>query len=327
MKKRGCIKQMNFTEHEVQIKGEYLLAGTLSIPQGEQNRYPVVVMLHASGDVDRDENAESMPINAFKEISQLLAEEGFAVLRFDKRGVGKSEGEYLTAGFFDLVEDAKAVIEFVKEQPQIDPNQVILLGHNEGCIIAPVINNTHPVQGMIFLSPLTEPLVKTIEWQREKIIEDIRNTKGLQGIMLRILKVEKKFRKVNQQLVFQIRNSKGPVINYKGQDINAKWYREHTEFDVRDYLSDITCPVLAVTGTKDVQVKIEQTKEICDLVQGKCEAHLLQDMTYVLRKTDLEPRIQTILNDYKNQVQKPVDAELKQVIKDWLQKWKMELNT
>ncbi|MBP1931374.1 alpha/beta hydrolase [Ammoniphilus resinae] len=315
---------MNFIEQEVEIQGEYRLAGTLSIPQGEQAPYPVVVLLHASGDVDRDGNTETMPMNAFKELSELLAEEGFAVLRYDKRGVGKSEGEYLAAGFFDLVEDTKAMIEFVKEHPQLDPHQLILLGHNEGCLIAPVINQTHPVQGMILLSPSTEPLAKTIAWQRGKMIEDIRNTKGMQGIMLRILKVEKKFRKVNQQLVHQINNSKGSVIDFKGKDINAKWYREHTEFNVREYLSEVNCPVLAVTGTKDVQVKIDQTKEICELVKGKCEAHLVQDMTYVLRKTDLEPRIQAILNDYKNQVKKPVDPELKQLIKDWLKKWKTE---
>lgn len=313
---------MKKIEQEVQIEAEYALAGTLTLPDNGAEKHPVVIMVHGTGEVDRDENARRMPINVFKEMSDLAVDHGFATLRYDKRGIGKSEGSYLEMGLYDLIDDAEQVVRFADVHPAIDGDKVILLGHSEGCVLAPAVHRKRHVQGMIMLAGAAEPLAETTAWQREALKHDIRSKTGFEGFILRLLKVDEKMEKMNDQMMEKITSTSEPVVRFKGKKVNAKWNREHGNFDVREYLGDITCPVIAITGTKDVQVKSGDAAKICDLTGGPCESHIIPDLTHFLRKTDKENSISKILNDYKNQVKKPVDEEVKGKVGAWLDAWR-----
>jgi uncharacterized protein len=309
-------------EIEVTIQGQYPLAATLTIPDGNSEKYPVVIMVHGSGPTDRDSNAKGMRLNVFKELSDVIAAEGFASVRYDKRGIGASEGDYLEAGVYDLIDDAQAVVEFVKKHPNIDENHVILLGHSEGSIVSPFVNEKVSVDGMILLAGTAEPLADTMTWQRQEIINDIRSLKGFQGWVTRLINLDEKITKMNDDLTKAILATDHPVIKHKGKKINAKWNREHLQFDVSKPLQKVTCPVLAITGTKDVNVKLSDLEKIKALVQGECETHIIQDMTHMLRKTDVENSISKIMNDYKKSLKQPIDEELKDIIIAWLKNWK-----
>jgi uncharacterized protein len=309
-------------EMEVMVQGEYPLAATLTYPEGESHKYPLVVMVHGSGPTDRDSNAKGMPMNIFKQLSEVVAAEGFASIRYDKRGVGASKGDFYETGVHDLINDAHAVVEFAKKHPKIDSENVILLGHSEGSIIAPFVNEKVSVDGMILLAGTAEPLAETLTWQREEIIKDVRTVKGFQGWLIRLLKVDEKITKMNDDLTVALLASDEPVIKYKGKKVNAKWNREHIQFDVSKPLQKVTCPVLAITGTKDVNVKVSDLEKIKSLVQGECETHIIQDMTHLLRKTDVEHSISKIWNNNKKSVKQPIDSELKDKIISWLRNWK-----
>ena len=127
---------------------------------------------------------------------------------------------------------------------------------------------------------------------------------------------------MNDDLTKALLASDAPVIKYKGKKINAKWNREHIQFDVSKPLQKVTCPVLAITGSKDVNVKVGDLEKIKALVQGECETHIIQNMTHMLRKTDVEYSISKIMNNNKNSIQQPVDRELKDKIIAWLRNWK-----
>jgi uncharacterized protein len=314
--------KMMSKEFEVTIPGQFPLAATLTIPEGSIEKYPLVVMVHGSGPTDRDSNAKGMPMNIFKELSEAVAAEGFASIRYDKRGIGASKGDYYETGVQDLIDDAQAVLEFAKKHPNIDRENVILLGHSEGSILAPFVNEKVPVDGIILLAGTAEPLADTMTWQREEIMNDVRSVKGFQGWLLRLLKVDIKITKMNDDLIKTLLASDEPVIKYKGKKINAKWNREHIQFDVSQPLQKVTCPVLAITGTKDVNVKVSDLEKIKALVQGECETHIIQDMTHMLRKTDVEYSISKIMNHNKKSLKQPIDAELKDKISKWLRNWK-----
>jgi uncharacterized protein len=309
-------------EYEVTIPGQFPLAATLTIPEGSIEKYPLVVMVHGSGPTDRDSNAKGMPMNIFKELSEVVAREGFASIRYDKRGVGASKGDFYETGVQDLIDDTQVVLEFAKNHPKIDEESVILLGHSEGSILAPFVNEKVPVDGIILLAGTAEPLADTMTWQREAIMDDVRSVKGFQGWLLRLLKVDKKITKINDDLTKALLASDEPVIKYKGKKINAKWNREHIHFDVSQPLQKVTCPVLAITGTKDVNVKVSDLLKIKALVQGECETHIIQDMTHMLRKTDVEYSISKIMNHNKKSLKQPIDSELKDKISSWLRNWK-----
>ncbi|MFC3040528.1 alpha/beta hydrolase family protein [Virgibacillus xinjiangensis] len=305
-------------EQQVIIEGNYDLAGTLTLPQEEQEVYPLMVMVHGSGDLDRDENTKHLRINTFKEISDFVVKKGIATLRYDKRGVGESEGDFYKAGLFDLIEDAISLLRFGKNHPQVDAHRIILLGHSEGSIIAPAIHAQEPVSGMVLLAGTAEPLSETTTWQREKMKEDIKNAIGFEGWLLRLLNVDRKIEKLNRKVMDRIENSTEDVIRYRGKKINAKWDREHRQYNIRDYLPQVECPVLAITGTKDVQVKPWDLEEIAELSSGPCDTHLIEDMSHILRRTN-EQRFSKILKDYKRQVKEPIDQEVLEIIGEWLE--------
>jgi pimeloyl-ACP methyl ester carboxylesterase len=113
------------------------LAGTLSQPSGSPNakgRYPAVVLVAGSGFEDRDENIAGIPI--FAQLASGLADAGYYVLRYDKRGTGQSGGREEAATIDDYAEDVRAAVTFLRERKDVDPKRVALFGHSEGAWVA-----------------------------------------------------------------------------------------------------------------------------------------------------------------------------------------------
>jgi len=113
----------------------FKLAGTLSKPTGAAvaARLPAIVLIAGSGPLDRDETVAGIPI--FAQLASALADAGFAVIRYDKRGVGQSGGRGEFATLNDYAEDAVAVVKFLEKRKDIDPKRIALVGHSEGAAV------------------------------------------------------------------------------------------------------------------------------------------------------------------------------------------------
>ncbi len=122
--------------HFDNIAGPDRLAGTLSVPNGK-GPFPAVVLIAGTGHNTRDEDVWGHKV--FLILADALSRKGIAVLRYDKRGVGGSSGDYDAATTVDFTSDAQAAVAWLKTQPEIDANRIGVLGHSEGGIIAPAI--------------------------------------------------------------------------------------------------------------------------------------------------------------------------------------------
>src|SRR5215210_4711775 len=115
----------------------------LTIPAVGSGPFPGVLLVAGSGVVDMNETL-SPDTKPFWQISQYLSERGFAVLRYDKRGVGANSQiiDYNIWGnvtFDDLKHDAETALSVLTQQPEVDPSKITLIGHSEATIIAPRI--------------------------------------------------------------------------------------------------------------------------------------------------------------------------------------------
>ncbi len=105
------------------------LAGTFTYP-AEGSGFPAVVLLSGTGPQDRNE--EIIGHKPFLLLADHLARHGIAVLRFDDRGVGGSEGNFASAAFRDFASDGSAGVDYLKGRPEVDTDKIGVIGHSGG---------------------------------------------------------------------------------------------------------------------------------------------------------------------------------------------------
>ncbi len=146
-----------FTAEEVTVEAKgFTLAGTLLVPKTGKPPFPVVITITGSGQQTRD---EYLPLpglekyRPFRQIAEALASRGFAVLRVDDRGIGKSTGRdtLKTATSADFADDVRAQVDYLRKRKEIDPARIALVGHSEGGMIAPIVAASDPRTAAIVL--------------------------------------------------------------------------------------------------------------------------------------------------------------------------------
>jgi pimeloyl-ACP methyl ester carboxylesterase len=131
-------------DEQVKIPGNgFLLAGTLSrpaqasgAPSGASSalRLPAVILVAGSGPFDRDSLVFGIPI--LGQIAGALADAGFIVVRYDKRGIGQSGGRAEAAALADYAEDVRAAVKMLADRKDVDPKRIAVIGHSEGGLVA-----------------------------------------------------------------------------------------------------------------------------------------------------------------------------------------------
>ncbi len=293
------------------------LAGTICLPS-EEGSFPSVLMIHGSGPLDRDENTRGQKLNAFNTIAHYLATEDIASLRYDKRGCGKSLGDYWKAGFNDLIQDAKAVYEYLASQKYVKKGSVFLLGHSEGAHIAQRISLEYStIAGLILIAPTIQKLEQVMMWQANNIEEAVEKGKGLTNLLIKIIwKLTGDPSKATSVLLQRAKNTDKASVRYGWQKINAKWLRELLDYDPIDTTRNVSCPILAITGEKDVQVDPKDLIQIAELATGEVEYHVIPNLTHILR---LDEQIHSVLR-YRQLLKTDVDHSLLDIIHYWIQK-------
>ena len=118
----------------------------LTYPAIGKGPFPGVLLIPGSGANDKNETAGFVhkygPKPPTPQIAEYLSERGFAVLRYDKRGVGANftilnTNVWGNVTINDLIQDSKKALNVLRVQPEVDPNRISIIGHSEDTIIAP----------------------------------------------------------------------------------------------------------------------------------------------------------------------------------------------
>ena len=245
-----------YTEEEVTFtNGDAHLAGTLVLPEGYTRKTPVLIMVTGSGQENRDE--EIFEHKPFAVIADALARAGVATLRFDDRGVGGSTGEVATATTEDFKEDALAGIKLLRERF----DKVGVIGHSEGGTIALMLAAEGQADFIVSLAGMAVSGLETLVKQSRVSVENA----GYTG-----KNVDTFCQAVHDAGYVRLHGGKMPLPDeldlpnelkqaYQGvlTTIQTPWMIKFLSLDMRPLLGSIKCPVLAINGTKDVQVDCE----------------------------------------------------------------------
>lgn len=287
---------------EIGARDGVRLAGTLTRPAGSQAA-PAALLLNGSGRLDRDSNMPGQFLNVAPALASALAERGIASLRFDKRGVGESGGEYLPAGFeLETSDAADALAELRRTR-----GRVTVIGHSVGATIATrLVGGDDQLAGVVLLAAACRTGEDVMRQQSERIAVSLTGVSRL--FAGRFLRQQERTRR-------ELLSSEGDVVRIGRNELPARWFREYMAYDPAPDLVRIRCPVLAITGRKDLQVDPEDVERIGELVTAPFGGRAPDELTHHLREHPGPPSLGT----YPAQLKKPVDAGLVEQVAAWVE--------
>ena len=254
------------------------LSGTLTIPAGP-GPFPAVALVSGSGPQDRDSTIAGH--RPFLVWADALTRRGIAVLRCDDRGAGKSEGDFHRATTADFASDAQAAWEFLKSQPRIDGRGIGFIGHSEGGLIAPMAAARNPEVAFLVLLAGTgirgdRLLLMQLEdsaLSRGAGPEAVRKEALMNERLLQAIKdhdndqeAEADFKRTIAESLAgmteaekkELKASESSVLSdWKELAADYPWARFIASYDPATALRKVRCPVLALTGDKDTQVRAD----------------------------------------------------------------------
>ena len=262
------VKPYPYKEEEVTLanaKANVTLAGTLTLPPGP-GPFPAAILLSGSGPHDRDESLAGH--RPFLVLADRLTRKGIAVLRFDKRGNGKSTGDYAKATTEDFAGDADAALAFLKTRKEIDARKIGLIGHSEGGLIAPIVAAHSSDVAWIVL--LAGPALKgedILLLQSELILKaagvgegEVSRTLAFDKQTYALVRLEKDPAALEAKLNDLVHStSTGAALSPAAVQSQVRllvspWFRYYLDYDPVPALQKTMCPVLALNGEKDLQV-------------------------------------------------------------------------
>lgn len=252
------------------------LAGTLTLPKNKKNP-TVAILISGSGPQDRNSEIKQFNHKPFLVLSDYLTNNGIAVLRFDERGIAESEGDFSTATSFDFASDIESAIKYLKTRKDINTNKIGLIGHSEGGLIAPIVASKN--KSVAFVVLLAGPgvngrvVLESQSWEMGKTAgatdETLNFNKTLTSLAYNVLKTETESSKIKSEVKLAINKFKkeleeksspyamyisDAMINQLSSQIASPWLSTFIITEPKNYLEKTNCPILALNGSKDLQV-------------------------------------------------------------------------
>lgn len=320
------------------------LYGTLTYPN-KNEKYPAVILISGRGQQDRD--ASTGKHKTFFVLADYLTRSGIAVLRFDDRGVGKSEGEFnfLTTTKEDISDDALAAYYYLLTRSEIDAQKIGFIGHSEGGIIAamaasktantafivllatPGLNGGASLSLQIALVARSFGISETTITKYQEILNNtlriVKNTKNKKRASKEIAEM---YKLLSDNIGEHERNSMRDVgydfpkdpIAY-AEMVNSPGWNDFLMYEPITIIKKVKCPILVLNGEKDLQVPSEENLKVIRfaLKEGKAKDYTVKALPNINHL--FQSAITGSPIEYQ-QIEETISPIVLVIIKDWIVK-------
>lgn len=328
-------ENITFQNNEDEIK----LSGTLSLPS-KKGTFPAVILISGNGKHNR--NAEFGKHKPLLDISNHLTKNGIAVLRYDKRGVEKSTGNYDSANSFHFANDVKSALDYLLTRDEINKQQIGLIGHSEGGLIAPIVASKS--SNVAFIISLAGPSIsgdKILLSQQKAIaiakgvdLLEIENSQKLNREAFNIVKKYENNDTLNKKMTEYIKNislndpdkpesmTLDDYVNTQVSGVLRPWMVNFLRYEPSDFIKHVKCPVLAINGSKDLQVlankNLAEWKRILESSGNKnVTIKEFQNLNHLFQnsKSGLPDEYENLNESFSKKVMEEMSVWIKQQIK------------
>ena len=296
---------MQEEEHVVPSAG-ISLSATLCAAQVPR---AMVVFVPGAGPMDRNSNNRLARLDLFNTLAAGFAEAGISSLRYDKRGVGQSEGNYLTLTQAELVSDAGAMAAFAQRFDL----PVFYCGHSEGTAIAVEAALAVDVKGLILLCPYITRGDAMLTWMAESFEKQIAEAKGISGVLQRMTaRLLGGPVRTQQRLIRRARETDRPQVWSGPRRNSTAWVRDFLDADIAAVHEANTQPTLVIAAGRDCQCPPPDGAKIAAM-NANATHFLIDDLSHMLRHTEVDG-----FADYHRQMRQPVDGRVLPLMTQWL---------
>jgi dipeptidyl aminopeptidase/acylaminoacyl peptidase len=303
----------NPTDSDIVIPAAgFNLAGTVTLPPGTGRlKHPAVVLVAGSGAIERDEVVSGIPV--FAQLAGSLAEQGFLVLRYDKRGVAQSGGRSERATIQDYADDLISAVKWLAKRGDVDPKRIAVVGHSEGGAVA-------------LLAAAREKKIASL------VLAGAPGTPGAdlileqQGHMLDLMKAPPAERQAKTDLQKKIQAA---VIADKGWEgippelraqADSTWFRSLLLFDPAKVMPKVRQPILIVQGDLDRQVPPHHADALAQLARARKKGGAVEVLHLPGVNHLLVPATTGEVSEYGTLADRKVTPAASKAIADWLKK-------
>lgn len=299
------------------------IGGTLTVPN-RKGPFPAVVLVPGGGKQTRDE--EFAAHKPFLVIADALTRAGYAVLRSDDRGVGATTGDKSEATYDDLTSDVLAQISYLRERSDIDRTRIGVLGHSQGGSLAPLVAQQAPDK-VAFTVLLAGPAQHGCEVLKHQMRVQLQatGTAGPDRLAANDAAVQtecdllragdfdearRNAREANRRLP-EAERSRAEDID---KSINQEYAAQST-YDPAPALRALRVPVLALFGTKDVQVEAAVNDPLMRALLAdnpKATVHTFEGVNHLM-----QPAVTGMPDEYAS-TETTTDPKVLDYIKNWL---------
>ena len=292
--------------------GDAVLKGTLVMPENASSQTPVLLMVTGSGLQNRDE--EFFEHKPFAVIADALARQGIATLRYDDRGFGESTGDLVNVTTEDFKNDALAGVELLRKQFK----RVGILGHSEGGTIGLMLAAEGKVDFVVSLAGMVVSGEKTLleqnRWtlQQSEYSQDVidRYCTALESLF-----DELKVGRNPEPTVHDLPTELEKNLQLAQAQSSTPYMRHFLALDLSDRLGKITCPVLALNGTKDRQVNGEENlNALRNGLAGQKEIRVIEGVNHLFQHCNTGNP-----SEYKD-IEETFAPEVLEIIVTWMKK-------
>ncbi|MCU0441175.1 MAG: lysophospholipase [Bacteroidia bacterium] len=232
-------------------KPGWQLNGVLSIPNSS-NKMPAAIIIHDSGPIDKDGTVGL--VRMYKDLAYGLASKGICVFRYEKRSYAHGnklfmqnyqDKPYTLAD--EVTDDASLAIALLKTNPNIDTNQIYIIGHGQGGTMAPYIAKQHPeIAGMVLLGAYARPIQQSIIDQLNYLYPDSSQLNYQDYAYATKLKREAAY---TMSKKFSMRTPKDSLPN----QITASYWISVNAYKQTEVFKQVQTPALILQGERDYQ--------------------------------------------------------------------------
>lgn len=307
---------------------DVVLAGTLSLPKGD-GPFPAVMLLSGSGPQDR--NSSIFGHKPFLLLAHELTQSGIAVLRFDERGVGESGGRTSEMTMATQMGDAQAGINYLLSNNQINRTKIGLLGHSLGGILAPKLAIENDIDFLVLLAAPGVNGDAMMLKQRKDLLKlrgatdkQIEGTNGMLASLyseLRKSSLEDEALKTELQKKLAVKYQSTIPEKELNEMVNSIVDNEELMAILKsspaNYFQKVSCPVLALNGSKDFQVSAKENlaaieKALSDGGNTAIETHELESLNHLFQDSDTGD-----ISEYQL-IEQTMSPEVLRLITEWV---------